>query len=438
MTESSTVKREGRLASTLKTAGIVVIAVALLVSVVIIRPSQPKTIVLLTGPEGSSYHEIGKLYARELRGRGLATEVVVTDGGMDNLQRLAGGAEDAVAFAPSNLEHAIQPPVDAEHLVSLGSVAHEPLWFFYRSELEIRDLKDIALLRVATGDEGTVLAWIVRRLLEVNGIQRPVGPVPEAEQTPEAVVEALRAGSLDGVFAMGAPRSPAIQEMLHADGITLLSFERADAYVALTPGLTKLEAPEGVFDLARDVPPVDAELISATTNLVSRDSLHPALVPLLLSAAASFHDEQSIFATRETFPSREGVSLPLDRAAVRYFDQGETGLAKRVPYSLARHLNHLGFVVLPLVGLAVVVVKFLPIVLRVWTNLRLTGLFKKLEAVEKAHAAGTDRAELLTQLAEIDRASSGIFVPRSKLAEYIDFRQFLHDMRDRIAGGSAG
>jgi hypothetical protein len=130
------------------------------------------------------------------------------------------------------------------------------------------------------------------------------------------------------------------------------------------------------------------------------------------------------------------VSLPLDRAAIRYYDQGETGLARHVPYAIARHLNHLGFVVLPLVGLAVVVVKFLPVVLRTWTSLRLTGLYKKLEAVEKADAAGADRAELLAQLAEIDQASSGLYVPRSNVADYIDFRQFLHDMRERIAGGS--
>lgn len=419
-------------------AGWTLIAIAVFVSLVMIKPSLPSKIVLLTGPEGSSYHAIGTLYARELSARGLPTEVVVTDGGIDNLRRLEAGAENAVGLAPSNLEHAIRPPVDAEHLVSLGSVAYEPLWFFYRSDLEIRDLKDLAVLTVATGDEGTVLHWMVGRLLEVHGIQRDVDLVPEPEETPEATVTALRGGALDGVFAMGAPGSPAIQEMLHSDGISLLSFDRADAYVALTPGLTKLVAPAGVFDLARDVPSEDTELVSVTTNLVSRDSLHPTVVPLLLSAAAGFADKGSLFASRATFPSPNGVSLPLKRAAERFYDQGETGLAKRVPYALARRLNHLGFVVLPLLGLAVVIVKFLPIVLRTWTSLRLTGLYKKLETVEKGHAAGADPSELLAQLAEIDRTSSGIYVPRSKVAEYIDYRQFLHDMRDRIAGGAAG
>jgi hypothetical protein len=81
-------------------AGWALIAVAVFVSLDISRPSQPKRIVLLTGPEGSSYHAIGTRFASELRGRGLATEVVISDGGTDNLRRLAAGVEDAVAFTP--------------------------------------------------------------------------------------------------------------------------------------------------------------------------------------------------------------------------------------------------------------------------------------------------------------------------------------------------
>ena len=33
----------------------------------------------------------------------------------------------------------------------------------------------------------------------------------------------------------------------------------------------------------------------------------------------------------------------------------------------------------------------------------------------------------------LDRASATIFVPRSSLPNYIDFRQILHDMRERVA-----
>ena len=60
---------------------------------------------------------------------------------------------------------------------------------------------------------------------------------------------------------------------------------------------------------------------------------------------------------------------------------------------------------------------------------------RRLEGVEKADATGTDRADLVADLQAIDDDSATIFVPRSKTAEYIDFRQFVHDMRDRIVSG---
>ena len=62
------------------------------------------------------------------------------------------------------------------------------------------------------------------------------------------------------------------------------------------------------------------------------------------------------------------------------------------------------------------------------------GLLKKLEVVEKGNAAGEDRATLLEQLDLIDRTSAKMFVPRSIVHDYIDVRQFLHDMRERVEG----
>ena len=44
-------------------------------------------------------------------------------------------------------------------------------------------------------------------------------------------------------------------------------------------------------------------------------------------------------------------------------------------------------------------------------------------------APGFDEA----QLAELDAASAEIFVPRSATAEYVNYRQFLHDLCERVA-----
>jgi len=422
MPENNSITKEDHLWRLSRTATFAVIAIVLLVSLVILKPAAPDRITILTGPEGSGHHELGKRYAVYLGDRGLEAEVQITDGGFDNVKRLAAGADDTVAFAPSNIEHVVGDSIDTSHLVSLGSVAYEPLWLFYQSELEIRKISDLAGLRVATGAKSSVIHYVARFLFELNGISDQVKIQPSEGQTPRTVAKALVEGQIDAAFAIGGPASPAIKDLLVDEDLGVLSFERADAYQALDPGITKLVAPEGIFDLAANIPPEDLVLLSATTNLVTLDSFYPGAVPLLLRAATEVHDQQRIVTAGESFPSAQNVSLPLKRAARRYYDQGEKGLSKFLPYKVTRWLNHLGFVVLPLLALAVVLVKIVPLLLKIWIS------------ITQSHAAGGDRPTLLAELDALDRASATIFVPRSSLPKYIDFRQFLHDMRERVAG----
>jgi TRAP transporter TAXI family solute receptor len=434
MLENTSTTKEDRFWRLSRKATFAVIAIVLLVSLVILKPAAPDKITLLTGPEGSGYHELGKRYAVYLEERGLEAEVKVTDGGFDNVKRLAAGADDIVAFAPSNIEHVVGDSVDTSHLVSLGSVAYEPLWLFYRAELPVRRITDLAGLRVAAGAKGSVVHYVARFLLELNGISDQVEIQPSEGQTPRTVAKALVDGQIDAAFAIGGPATPAIKDLLIDQDLGVLSFERADAYQALDPGITKLVAPQGIFDLANNIPPEDLVLLSATTNLITLDSFYPGAVPLLIGAAADVHDRQRIVTAGETFPSAQNVSLPLKPAARRYYEQGEKGLSKFLPYKVTRWLNHLGFVVLPLLALTVVLVKIVPLILKIRISIKLTGFFKRLEEVEKSHATGGDRPTLLAELDALDRASSTIFVPRSSLPNYIDFRQFLHDMRERVAG----
>ena len=124
--------------------------------------------------------------------------------------------------------------------------------------------------------------------------------------------------------------------------------------------------------------------------------------------------------------------MPLEPSAKRYFEQGEKGLSKFLPYGVTRFLNHLGFVVLPLLAAALILIKTVPLLLKLRATITLMGYLKRLESVEKACAAGGDSSELLTRLNELDRVSAKMVVPRSRVHDYIDFRQFLHDMRERV------
>lgn len=433
--KDSTLK-EHRLGTLSRAATITVMAIALLVSFVIIKPSAPKGIILLTGPEGSAYHEIGMRLADGLRSRGLEAEVRVTDGGFANIEHLAAGAPDAVAFAPSNIENVVDESVETDHLESLGSIAWEPLWIFYRAEHEITEIPELEGLKVSTGTRDTVVDFVAMKILRANDVLDGVVVVNSDDQTPASVTRSLIEGEIDAAFATGTTASPWIRELLASDGISAFSLERAAAYEARFPGSASITIPRGVVDLGNDLPSRDLILLSSTTNLVALDDLYPALVPLLLDAVAQTRDRQRFTTDPERFPNGENTSLPIALAAKRFYDHGETGLGRFLPYNVTRWINHLGFVVLPLLTVVFILLKIVPMGLKIWGGIRLMGMIKELEAVEKAHAAGVDPTELLSRLDELDRKTAAIFIPRSMVHDYIDDRQFLHDMRERVSGSA--
>ncbi|MCU0232026.1 MAG: hypothetical protein MUC67_11750, partial [Acidobacteria bacterium] len=84
-----------------------------------------------------------------------------------------------------------------------------------------------------------------------------------------------------------------------------------------------------------------------------------------------------------------------------------------------------------LVGL----LKILPWLTKTYFTVHLNRAYRAMGALERsATAPGADRTALLAQLAEIDEASLGVPVPRRMGQEYMDFRQFLHDLRERVEG----
>jgi len=421
-------KRPGRLWNEFSIA---VVAVVFIVALIIIQPAMPDRIVLLTGPDDSTYHHLGTQYAEQLRKDGLEVEVVETAGAFDNLQRLAGG-EVAVALAPSIGERFEDTGIESSDLVALASVGLQPVWLFHRSDAEIERIPDLKGRSVAAGGTGSVSDYLARALFELNGIDDSVEIRSMAGQEPDVLVDEIVSGAVDAVFLTGGTSTPTVKALLDADAVTFMSFDRARAYATRSQGVTDLIAPEGIFDMARNLPPEEAHLLSATSCLVAHEDLHPTVVRMVLRAAESVTERTSEFVTTLKFPSSENVSLPLDATARRYFDQGKKGLGKRIPYSVVRYLNHLGSFVLPLLALVVVLLKVLPLVFKIWFNLQMQRRLIQLGNIEKRYAAGDDRSGLSAELDRVDQATAKLFVPRAGAHDYVDFRQFLHDMRERV------
>ena len=120
----------------------------------------------------------------------------------------------------------------------------------------------------------------------------------------------LERGELDALFHVAPAESPLVQRLIAVKGVRLLSFDRAQAYVRRFPFLSSVTLPRGVFDLAGNVPDHDIVLLSPTANLLARDSLHPALAYLLMTAATTVHGEGSLLSARGQFPALLDADFP--------------------------------------------------------------------------------------------------------------------------------
>ena len=85
-----------------------------------------------------------------------------------------------------------------------------------------------------------------------------------------------------------------------------------------------------------------------------------------------------------------------------------------------------------MLSLAFGLFKLLPNQMQARFKLQSQRFYKRLAELEKAAAEGEDRAAVLGRLDAIDRESAAIGVPRPCLTLFLELRQYLHDMRERL------
>src|SRR6185369_1022026 len=105
--------------------------------------------------------------------------------------------------------------------------------------------------------------------------------------------------------------------------------------------LSPMTLARGVVDLSRNVPAEDVRLIAATSSLVAREDMHPALVQLFVQAAARIHGGGSWTSRAGQFPSAQNSEFPLARDAERYYRNGPPLLQRYLPFWLANFIERM-------------------------------------------------------------------------------------------------
>ena len=414
-----------------------IVAFAALVALLsYLRPGVPDSVTILSGPEGARSHTWAKRYAEYTEQHGVKAKVVATAGAQEILSQLSKDDGSVVAFLQSGAERETPDGKAPEGLESLGSLYFEPNWAFIADGAGIEDVPDLAGKRVFPGRRGSDARATVRALFDVYGLTDRVATERFEQLTPQEAADALLAGDIDAVFLAGESDTPAIEQLLRAEGVHPVSVKHAEVYRRMQPDVGVLRIPQGLFDLAHMLPRRDVRVIAPAINLVARENLHAALVDLLLDAARKIHGRPTLFAARGTFPSEDYTSLPMNADAVRYYEKGPSGLRKYLPFWLATLVDRVVVYVVPFLVVISTAFKGVPVLNGFVFSLSSQRLYKRLKRVELADNTDDKRDDLLRELDAIEADSKRLPVPRMYLAPYFELRQNIHDLRDRLSEGT--
>ncbi len=395
--------------------------------------APPGALTITGGPEGSMFQKTAKKYADILQRNGVKLRILPSEGSVENIKRLADPSSKVdIGFVQGGSNKEIK----TDNLISLGSIAYEPLFVFYRSASKIDLLSQLIGKRVAVGEVGSGTHSLSLRVLAANGIE-PGGSTNLLEMDSDEAVNAILNGTVDAVFLMGDSVSIAlIRQLLRTPNINLFDFSQADAYTRRIPYLNKITLPKGSIDFGKGIPPQDVFLVAPTVELIARESLHPALSDLLIEAAREVHSGSGLLRRKGEFPAPIEQEIRISDDAIRFYKSGKSFLYRYLPFGLASLVNRIVVVLVPMIVLLLPALRFIPAIYRWRFRSRISRWYRALLTIEQdliAPSAPDQRSTLMERLDNIEAAVNRMKVPASFADQFYVLRGHITFVRTRLS-----
>ena len=412
---------------------VLLLIIALAFAYKYVNPAPPRHIVISTGADEGDYNTYAKLYKDIIKDDGITLEIRPSSGAAENLKRLQDPKSDVdIGFVQDGLGSSEAAP----DLVSLGSLYYEPIWIFYRGQKEVSRFSELIGKKIAVGEQGSGTEMLTLRLLKASGVDSISAKFIHTSWLESA--HALTQGDVDAAFFFATPDDPLIGKLVADKSIRLMSLDQAEAITRQIPFLHHLVLPHGSLNIKLNLPAKDIHLVSPTATLLMRDSLHPALVYLLLKAATQVHSEPGIFEKKDEFPIDKDYEFPLSDEAKHFYKSGTPFWQRYLPFWLATLVDRFIIVIFPLMALVIPLVKLVPRILDWRLKSRFYkryGELKFLETQIKAEPNHNKYAEHLRQLDEIEDRVNHMKVPLDFSDHVYGLREHIDFVRGRLTGG---
>jgi len=396
-------------------------------------PAPPKSIAIATGFQDGLYYRFGERMQSSLKKEGVELQVLKTGGSQDNLALLADPKSGVdLAMIQGGVADVSQYP----HFVSIAGMFYEPVWVFYRESSFKGDPDGLTLLtqlkgkRVSIGNAGSGTNSIAKLLLDTSGI-KPTDLKME-ELTPQEGASKLATGNLDAVFVVAAAEAPLLKSFINLPGVQLMNFVQADAYTRVLPFLTKVDVARGLLSIENDLPRLNRQMIAATATLVSRETISPAIVSLLLENAQDVLKSYSRLQKAGEFPSINGLDFPLQIDSEIYLKDGPSFLHRHLPFWTAVWVGRFARVAIPILAILIPLIAYIPALRDLSLRIRLSRIYAELKVLERTAADPNARDMSRQALAEIQMRVNAMKVSSLESKELYDLKGHVNMVRERL------
>ena len=405
---------------------------AVWVTVKLIQPAPPDTLVILSGPEGSSFESTAQRYAKIIGTHGIKVKVVTTEGSEENLNLLMN--KKTVADV-AMVQNGLADKAESQALMSLGTLYVQPILVFYRGKQNVDHIAQLKRKRIVIGPVGSGTHTLASKILEENDLSKDDATLITMDG--DDAIQALRDKKVDAIFVMSELiRGKQVRELMKTPGVKLMSFRQADGYLRRMRFLSRLTAPEGSFDLGLNLPPMDIQLIGTPVELVAREGLHPAISDLLISAAREVHGKSGMFRKTNEFPAAVERDFPLSEDAKRYYASGSPFLYKRLPFWLASLIDRVLLLIVPLAIVLVPASRLLAPLYRWRVRSKIYRWYGALMVIERemSLADSAERsAQIHVRLAEIESAVDAMHAPLAYADQLYVLREHIGFVKRRFS-----
>jgi TRAP transporter TAXI family solute receptor len=402
------------------------------VAAIVVAPAFQRTIVMTSGADNGIYRGFADRYAPILKRAGIKLDIRSSSGSVENYERLW---DPNSAYEVGFIQSGTTNPKETDGLQTIAAVSYEPIWVFYRGDATIDRLSQLRGKKISMGVPGSGLLNVAQVLLGYSGITSQNSTLLHLDAP--AAYQGLESGQIDAAFFIGRPDAE-MQTTLLNSNLKLMSFAQADALVQKFPSLSKIVLPRASASVADDLPRTDVTLLAATALLVSKNTMYPALVYLLLDAAHTVHGGEDYFTPLGTFPNLNTEEFPVSDESVRYFKSGQPFLYRNLPFWLASLIERRLLILVPFAALLFGLLQALPRMLEARMKKRLVVWYREIKALEdevwnSSEPTASQIAQWRDEIESIDANASRIRIPYRYFQDVYALKQAIGIVRDRIA-----